>query len=85
MLIKYNYAELFDIEIYITTHIICDIYSDLKVYNEKPLISNLLISKINDSYKDNAVICCGPESLTNDIKAFCSINKVDIFCDSFKK
>ena len=85
MLIRYNYNELFDIEIYITKHIVCDIYSDLKVYFGRPIISNLLISTIDDSYKDNAIICCGPKSLTDDIKSFCAITNIDIFCDSFTK
>ena len=85
MLIKYNYNNLFNIEIYVTKHIICDIYADLKVTFGKPIISNVIVSSIKGLYKDNAVICCGPESLTDDIKSFCSINNIDIFCDSFKK
>jgi NAD(P)H-flavin reductase len=85
MLLKYNYNTLFDIQIYVTKHIVCDIYTDLKVTFEKPVISNLLVSSIKGLYKDNAVICCGPESLTDDIKLFCSINNMDVFCDSFKK
>jgi predicted ferric reductase len=85
MLLKYNYSNLFNIEIYVTKHIVCDIYTDLKVTFEKPNISNVLVSSIKGSYKDNAVICCGPESLTDDIKSFCTINNVDVFCDSFKK
>jgi len=84
-LIKYNDNNLFDITIYVTNDIFSEIDLDFKIFYNKPNISNELLLDMEDPFKDNAIICCGPQSLIEEVNEFCSINNIDIFSEYFMK
>jgi NAD(P)H-flavin reductase len=85
-LIKYNSNNLFDISIYITNDVFCEIDDiDFKIIYTKPNISNELLINMEEPFKDNAIISCGPNSLTHEVNEFCCLNNIDIFSEYFMK
>jgi NAD(P)H-flavin reductase len=84
-LVKYNYNSKFNVSIFVTNDIIHEIDLDYSIINNKPNITNELLLNMEDDLNYNAVICCGPKSLLDEVEEFCSINNIDIFSDHFMK
>lgn len=84
MILNFN-RDTVEIHIYMTKDT-KEIDIDLEFYNiGRPNISNLLLTSLVGDYNENAIFCCGPESLVNDIKSFSTVNNIDLYCESFSK
>ena len=73
------------IDIYITKNI-NEIDMDFNLIQiGRPNISNVLTMSVVENYKDNAIFCCGPKSLTEEIYYYSTSNNIDLYCELFGK
>ena len=73
---------LFNFKIYITKqdNLNCIKNDNLEIISGRPKIKELL----NNFSRNNAVLTCGPTSLTDDVRYNCSkFKNIDVFCENF--